>query len=68
MLHCYLKVFESQIRDEISLRIEKANYDSFSEPNVCSARLQKELFRAANIFAPAKIESQHFWVLLKLLV
>ena len=40
------------------------NYHSFSGPNVCLARMQMELCRAANIFA-AKIKSQHFGVSLK---
>ena len=43
-------------------------YHSFRGPNVCLARLQIELCRAANYLQPAKIKSQHFGVSLKFLV
>ena len=36
-------------------------YHSFSGPNVCLARLQMELCRAANIFAAHQNQKSAFW-------
>ena len=44
------------------------DYHSFSEPNICLARLQMELCRPQIYLLPAEIKTLHFGVSLKFLV